>query len=324
MKLSRTAVITGITGQDGAYLASQLLKENYTVIGFVRNKAAGNFDGLKYLKIFHLIALEECDLLDITRIISLLNQCQPDEVYNLAAQSSVSLSFRQPIGTFHFNTISVYNLLESIRLVNKKIKFYQASSSEMFGKVNTLPITESTVFHPLSPYTISKASAHWICIQYRESYDMFVSCGILFNHESYLRSPDYFVKKVITESLKIRDGKKTTLYVGNLDIKRDFGYAPRYVECMRLMLQCDMPDDFTICSGVSVSLRNVVEYIFNKLEIPDKACIESPDLFRPAEILDMYGDSQKAEKILNWKYGMNFYKIIDLLIDEEIENIVEH
>jgi GDPmannose 4,6-dehydratase len=256
----------------------------------------------------------------MTRIIALLNRYQPDEIYNLAAQSSVSTSFEQPISTFQFNTLSVFHLLEATRIVNKKIKVYQASSSEMFGRVHTLPISESTVFHPLSPYAISKASAHWICVQYRESYNMFISCGILFNHESYLRSPNYFVKKVISESVRIHRGETRALHVGNVDIKRDFGYAPKYVECMHLMLQCDQPGDFTICSGQSVSLRRIVEYVFEKLNIPMSACVTSPDLYRPSEILDIYGDASKAKAALKWTYDLTFFDVLDLMIDEEIRH----
>jgi GDPmannose 4,6-dehydratase len=321
MSSRKTAIITGITGQDGAYLSSLLLKQDYQVIGLVRSKAHGNFQGLKYVGAFQSVIIEECDLLDLTRIITLLNRYQPDEIYNLAAQSSVSISFEQPIGTFQFNTLSVFNLLEATRIINKKIKFYQASSSEMYGRVHSLPISESTVFHPLSPYAISKASAHWICVQYRESYNMFISCGILFNHESYLRSPNYFVKKVISESLRISRGETRALHVGNLDIKRDFGYAPKYVECMQLMLQGDEPGDFTICSGQSVSLRSIVEYIFEKLNIPLSACVVSRDLYRPSEIQDIYGDSTKAKAVLNWTYDLTFFNVLDLMLEEERRNL---
>jgi GDPmannose 4,6-dehydratase len=321
MSSRKTAIITGITGQDGAYLSSLLLKQDYQVIGLVRSKAHGNFQGLRYVGAFQSVIIEECDLLDLTRIITLLNRYQPDEIYNLAAQSSVSVSFEQPIGTFQFNTLSVFNLLEATRIINKKIKFYQASSSEMYGRVHSLPISESTVFHPLSPYAISKASAHWICVQYRESYNMFISCGILFNHESYLRSPNYFVKKVISESLRISRGETRALHVGNLDIKRDFGYATKYVECMQLMLQGDEPGDFTICSGQSVSLRSIVEYIFEKLNIPLSACVVSRDLYRPSEIQDIYGDSTKAKAVLNWTYDLTFFNVLDLMLEEERRNL---
>ena len=235
MQSNKTAIITGISGQDGAYLASILLTKGYRVIGLVRSYFDRDLIGLKYLGIQEKVSIEKCDLTDFSQVIKLISKYQPDEIYNLAAQSSVSLSFLQPIGTFQFNTISVFNILEAIKMVNGKIKYYQASSSEMYGKVKNLPITEATVLHPLSPYAISKAAAYWTCTHYRESYGIFIGNGILFNHESYLRSPNFFVKKVISDSLKIIRGELDELLVGNIDVKRDFGYAPRYVEAMYLM-----------------------------------------------------------------------------------------
>lgn len=317
MHYAKTAIITGISGQDGAYLARFLLQHNYKVIGFVRNAKTTSFEGLRFLQIFEQVRIEECDLLDISQIVRLLALHQPDEVYNLAAQSSVSLSFRQPIGTFQFNTLSVYNLLEAIKIVNRQVKFYQASSSEMFGKVHDLPIRETTAFHPLSPYAISKAAAHWTCVNYRESYDMFVCCGILFNHESYLRTANFFVKKVLVESLRIKYGLQTSLFVGNIDIKRDFGYAPLYVESMYAMMQHEVAGDFVICSGGSVSLRSVIEYIFDKLSVSKAALVVSEDLYRPAEILDIYGDPTKARQALGWNYTLSFFQVLDLLLKEE-------
>jgi GDPmannose 4,6-dehydratase len=320
MPYDRTAIITGISGQDGAYLAQLLLRKNYRVIGIVRSTTNQDLKGLQYLGIDSQVLIEECDLMDISRIIKLFRLYSPQEVYNLAAQSSVSMSFRQPIGTFQFNTISVYNLLEAIKMIDPAIKFYQASSSEMFGRVKDLPITEKTVLHPLSPYAISKAAAHWTCIHYRESYGIFVSCGILFNHESYLRSDGFFVKKVIKEALKIQRGEVEILSVGNIDIKRDFGYAPKYVECMHLMLQCETPQDFTICSGESVSLRSVVDHVFKRLRIDPNKCVVSEALYRPAEILDIYGTAAKAHDVLGWNYDLNFFQVLDLLIEEEANN----
>ena len=195
----------------------------------------------------------------------IFKEYEPNEVYNLAAQSSVSLSFAQPIGTFQFNTLSVFNLVEAIKQFDSKIKFYQASSSEMFGEVKHLPITEDTEFHPKSPYAISKAAAHWTCVNYRESYNLFICCGILFNHESHLRTDTFFVKKVIREAIKIKKGLSDKLTVGNLNIKRDIGYAPQYVEAMYKMMQQPKADSYLICTGSSVSLKYITEYIFNKL-----------------------------------------------------------
>jgi len=314
----KTAIITGISGQDGAYLASLLLGKSYKVIGLVRSSGTSDLKGLEYLRIRNKVLIEECDLLDISQIIKILTQYKPAEIYNLAAQSSVSLSFRQPIGTFHFNTMSVFNLLEAIKLVDRSIKFYQASSSEMYGKVSSLPITENSVLHPVSPYAISKAAAHWSCIHYRESYNMFICCGILFNHESFLRSGNFFMKKVLTESVKISRGENSRLLVGNIDIRRDFGYAPLYVEGMYLMMQSGKPDDFILCSGQSISLRNIIEYIFKKLNIDSGFYEVSNELYRPVDIEDIFGDPGKAKSKLGWNYSMTSEDLLDKLLAEEL------
>jgi GDPmannose 4,6-dehydratase len=320
LKSKKTAIITGITGQDASYLSKLLLSENYNVVGIVRSYNNSNIDKLKYLSIHDKIILEECDLTDISSIIKLIQKHSPHEIYNLAAQSSVDLSFKQPIGTIQFNIISVLNLLESIRMTDKNIRFYQASSSEMYGKVESLPIKENTPMHPLSPYAISKASAYWIVTNYRESYGLFTSNGILFNHESYLRSSNFFVKKVIGESIKIKEGKQDKLRVGNIDIKRDFGYAPEYVKAMWLMLQVEKADDYIICSGKSVSLREIIYYVFDRLKInKDKLSIDD-HLMRPTDIENIYGDNTKARRNLQWNYDMSFFDVIDILISEEIQN----
>jgi GDPmannose 4,6-dehydratase len=241
-------------------------------------------------------------------------------MYNLAAQSSVSLSFQQPIGTIQFNINSVLNILEAIRLINTDIKFYQASSSEMFGKIEELPITEESKYHPLSPYAISKVAAHYSTINYRESYNLFACCGILFNHESYLRGENFFVKKLIAGALDIVHGKKEYLEFGNLDIKRDFGYSKKYVEAMWLMLQQEKADDFVICSGRSVFLKEIVEHVFKKVNLPYSKVQINKRLFRPTEIEDIYGSSFKAKSILNWDYDLDFFDVLDTITDEEIKN----
>ena len=318
--MNKTALITGISGQDGAYLSKLLLNNGYKIIGIVRSHSDSDLKGLHYLGIAENIKIEECDLSDFSHVIKIIDQYQPDEIYNLAAQSSVSLSFKQPIGTFSFNTISVFNLLEAVKMVNSKIRFYQASSSEMFGSINHLPITEDAEFHPKSPYAISKAAAHWICVNYKESYGMYVCCGILFNHESYLRSKNFFLKKVLQEAIEIKDGKRDILEVGNLDIKRDFGYAPKFVEAMYMMMQKEKPANYLISSGKSVSLRDIVHLVFEKLNI-DKTKIKiSEELYRPAEIENIYGNPEKAKKELGWKYDMSIENIIDVLLKEEIAN----
>jgi GDPmannose 4,6-dehydratase len=317
---TKTAIITGISGQDGAYLTKLLCSKGYKVIGLVRGNGASDLKGLDYLNIRSEVIIEECDLLDISQVIKLLYQFRPNEIYNLAAQSSVSLSFKQPIGTFQFNTISVYNLLEAIKLVDIHIKFYQASSSEMYGKVNKLPITENSILHPVSPYAISKAAAHWTCIHYRESYNMFVCCGILFNHESYLRNSTFFMKKIIRESIKISRGEIDRIEVGNIDIRRDFGYAPAYVEGMYLMMHSPIPSDYILCSGESVKLRSIIEYIFQKLNI-DKSCYSvSEELYRPADIENIYGDPARAKESLGWNYSLNYEQLLDKLLAEELQN----
>lgn len=314
----KIALVTGITGQDGAYLADLLLKKNYTVVGLVRSYSHINRKGLDYLRIGDKVNLIECDLTDLSQVIAILKEIQPTEIYNLAAQSSVSQSFRQPIGTISFNIISVLNILEAMRMVKPDIKFYQASSSEVFGINNDLPIKENSSILPISPYSISKASAFWITKNYRDSYNLFSCSGILFNHESYLRSDNFFIKKVIMESLKIKAGKAKILEVGNIDIKRDFGWAPRYVEAMYLMLQQQVPDDFLICSSHSVSLRAIISFVFEYLNIPMNCLVVSEKLYRPTEILNMYGDNSKAKDKLGWQYNMSFYDVLKILIDEEI------
>ncbi|WP_309640593.1 GDP-mannose 4,6-dehydratase [Flavobacterium sp.] len=315
----KLAIITGISGQDGAYLTKLLLENQYKVIGLVRNTAA-SFNGLNYLGILDEVELIACDLLDITQVTQILKTYNPDEIYNLAAQSSVSESYANPIGTFEFNTISVFNIIEAIRNTNPAIKLYQASSSEMFGKVGKLPITETSLIHPLSPYAISKVAAHYTCVNYRESYGLFICCGILFNHESYLRSSGFFVKKVIRESLEISQNKRTNLQVGNIDIKRDFGYAPKYVEAMHLLLQQEKPSDYLICSGQSVSLRDIIYYVFDKLNIDRSLCVINKAFYRPADIEDIYGNNEKAKTELSWQYDLDFFEVLDLLIEEEISN----
>lgn len=318
--MDKVALITGISGQDGCYLSKLLIENKYKVYGLTRNNNNVNLAGLQYLQISEQINIIECDLLDISQVIKVLKTIAPNVIYNLAAQSSVSLSFQQPIGTFSFNTLSVFNLLEAIRLVDSTIKFYQASSSEMFGKINKLPITEDSEFHPLSPYAISKAAAHWTCVNYRESYGMFICCGILFNHESYLRSNHFFIKKVITTAIEIKNGEKRLLEVGNILIKRDFGYAPEYVKAMYSMMNLKSPKNYIICSGQSVSLKAIIEYVFEKVGLNSSRYRVSEALYRPADIDDIYGDSGKVKQELGWDYNLSIENVLDKLIEEELRN----
>jgi GDPmannose 4,6-dehydratase len=316
----KTAIITGVTGQDGLYLAKLLLQENYHVVGLIRSYSNLNHAKFTYLGIDNKVKFEECDLQDFSSIIKILLKYKPDEFYNLAAQSSVSVSFEQPIGTINYNTHSVINIVESIRLLRLDTKFYQASSSEMYGRVENLPINESTPLHPLSPYAISKATGYWTTINYRESYGVHGVNGILFNHESYLRGSNFFVKKIIKSSLDIKFGALKELRVGNIDVKRDFGYAPDYVKAMWLSVQAAKADDYLICSGKSIYLREIVEYVFDYVGIDKTKLVEDPSLFRPTEIQDIYGDNTKARTALNWQYEKSFFDVLTILIEEEIVN----
>jgi len=317
---TKTAFITGISGQDGAYLSKILTEKGYKIIGITRSHHIDNLEKLKRLRIADQVIMEECDLLDLSGVISLINKYKPHEIYNLAAQSSVGLSFKQPIGTISFNIVSVLNLLEGIRIVKPDIRFYQASSSEMYGKVENLPVTINTPMHPLSPYAISKASAHWIVVNYRESYGLYACNGVLFNHESVLRNNQFFVKKVLQETVENRNNPDWFLKVGNIDIKRDFGYSPNYVEAMWLMLQTEKADDFIICSGKSITLRSIIEYVFNALNVPLNKLVIDTDFMRPTDIEDIYGDNTPAKEILGWEYDTDFYQVLDILLEEEIKN----
>jgi GDPmannose 4,6-dehydratase len=313
----KTAIITGITSQDGAYLARLLIEKGYKVVGLVRSSGSANLKGLSYLGIAQDVRVEESNLLDITNIIRILEKHKPQEIYNLAAQSSVGASFGQPIGTIEFNFMSVLNLLESIKRVDKSIRFYQASSSEMFGKVENLPINEKTAIHPMSPYGISKAAGHWTTVHYREAFGLFACCGILFNHESFLRRDGFFIKKIIRESLEIAERKRKNLRVGNIDVSRDFGYAPEYIKAMWSITQFSKPDDYVICSGRSISLRSIIQHVFKRLGISEKALIIDKELYRPTEIIDIYGSSEKAKSVLKWEYHFDFFDVLDKLIAEE-------
>lgn len=318
----KTAIITGITGQDGAYLSRLLLDNNYKVIGIARNLLAGNLNGLNFLNVVNDIDLAEANLLDFSNIIRLLEKYKPDEIYNLAAQSSVGLSFQQPIGTLEFNIISIANILEAVRIVNKNIKVYQSSSSEMYGNVDKskLPIDENFIIHPASPYGISKASAHWISVNYREAHNMFISCGILFNHESVLRRQNFVTKKIISSAFKIKNGEMDFLTVGNTSVKRDWGYVPEYVKVMWKMLNSNAPDDYVICSGEAHSLQEFIEKVFLALKLdPVKFVKTDESLFRPVELEIIYGNPEKAKTNLGWNYTMSFDELIGQLIEDEIK-----
>lgn len=317
--MAKTAIITGITGQDGAYLSQLLLDKGYRVVGLIRPDAEESYFGLNHLGIFDQVELVKCSLLDVVQIEKILKKYKPNEIYNLAAQSSVGVSFEKPMETIQFNVLSVGNLLDTIKKVDKKIKFYQASSSDMFGNIDKLPVTEQSILHPASPYGISKIAGHWMTINYRESYGLYACCGIMFNHESYLRANNFFVKKVIRTALDIKNGTEKELKVGDIGLRRDFGYAPDYVKAMWLMLQQDEPKDFIICSGKSISLREIIEYVFDKLSIDKSRIKTDKSLLRPNDIENIYGDNSRAKKELGWKYDKSFFDVLDILIQEEMK-----
>lgn len=317
----RRSIITGIGGQDGAYLSRLLLERGHEVLGVTRPGQSDKLPGLVQVGVSNDVRLVQCDLCSYETVAELIATFRPDEVYNLAAQSSVSRSFLLPGETISFNTLSVLTLVRVIHESAPHVRMYQASSSDMFGKVPQLPIKEDMAFHPLSPYAVSKASAHWIAKNYRESFNLFIACGILFNHESPLRTRNFFVKKLICEALEIKQGKRETIRIGNLALKRDFGYAPRYVEAMYRMLQHDSPGDYLICSGRSVLLADIANHICDRIGISRDRLVTDPALFRPLDIPDIYGCNQRARQALNWEYSLDFMDVLDILIEAEQQHI---
>lgn len=316
----KTAIISGISGQDGAYLAKLLVDKNYRVIGLIKPLQAKKMNGLLFLGIQEQVELLEINLLDKNEVEKLLQQIQPDEFYNLAAQSSVGLSFQHPLETFNFNTSSVINILEAIRKFSNPTKYYQASSSEMFGNigVENLPLKETVLFHPVSPYGISKASAHWITVNYREAYGLKACCGILFNHESCLRGENFVIKKIIRTAFEIKNNKANVLNLGNLSVQRDWGYAPKFVEAMWLMLQQDKFSEYLICSGTVTSLENIVKRIFNQLELDFNKYVKiDNNLLRNLELDVIYGNNSKAKNELGWVYDYTTNQLIEQLLEDE-------
>jgi len=314
------AIITGITGQDGAYLSKLLLGEGVKVFGVIRNLTDVRLEKLKFLGIDNQIELISADLIDLSNVIRIIEDVQPDQIYNLASQSSVGVSFQQPIGTFQFNTLSTMNFLEAMRILGSSARFYQASSSEMYGIVRSLPVIEGMPLHPVSPYGISKAAAHWLTVNYRETYGLYCCCGILFNHESVLRGENFVTKKIISTAVRISKGESERLTVGNTKIRRDWGLASEYVKAMRLMLCQDTPEDYIIASGKSSTLENFIELAFEYVGL-DWTCYTDIDekLYRKSEIDDIYGDPGKAEKMLDWQYDLDFRTLVRRLIDDEMQ-----
>jgi GDPmannose 4,6-dehydratase len=318
--MSKRAIITGITGQDGSYLAELLLSKGYEVIGVVRRSSSPN-----YWRIQHLVdrvTLRPADLLDQLSLIRLVDDVRPHEFYNLAAMSFVPASWDQPMLTGEFNAQGMTRVLEAIRQVDPKIRLYQASSSEMFGKVREVPQTELTPFYPRSPYGVSKVFAHYITVNYRESYDLFAVSGMLFNHESPRRGLEFVTRKVTDGVARIKLGLTSGLELGNLDAHRDWGFAADYVNAMWLMLQADRPDDFVIATGISHSVRELVEVAFAHVGLDWQTHVKlSPHLIRPAEVEHLIGDSTKAREQLGWTPTVDFTSLVRMMVDADLERV---
>ena len=318
--MAKRALITGITGQDGSYLAELLLDKGYEVFGVVRRLSAPNDWRIAHLH--DRVTLCPGDLLDQLSIIRLLEAHQPDEFYNLAAMSFVPASWDTPLLTGEFNSQGVTRVLDAIRTVNPKIRFYQASSSEMFGKVREIPQTEDTPFYPRSPYGVSKVFGHYITVNYRESYDLFAVSGILFNHESPRRGLEFVTRKVTDGVARIKLGLADALALGNLDAQRDWGFAGDYVRAMWLMLQQPKPDDFVIATGVSHSVRELVTIAFNRVGLDwEKHVRIDPKFLRPAEVDHLIGNPAKAKRVLGWEPNVDFKQLIEMMVDADMERL---
>jgi GDPmannose 4,6-dehydratase len=315
--MKRRALITGITGQDGSYLAELLLDKGYDVVGMVRRTSTVTFERIDHL--MDRIQLHSGDLMDPLSLIEALRAHEPDEVYNLAAQSFVPASFEQPVLTGETTALGVTRLLDAIRVVNPAIRFYQASSSEMFGKVREVPQTETTPFHPRSPYGVAKVYAHWITVNYRESYGLHASSGILFNHESPRRGLEFLPRKISHGVAQIAFGQADELRLGNLESKRDWGYAGDYVDAMWRMLQLDEPDDFVICTGETRTVREFCEKAFSRagLDADDHVVVDER-FYRPAEVDLLVGDRAKAESILDWRPTVDFSGLVEMMVDSDL------
>jgi len=321
-EIMKKALITGITGQDGSYLAEFLLEKGYGVYGLVRRSSTEDTQRIQH--IMDKITLIQGDLLDQLSLIEVMKKVKPDEVYNLAAQSFVPTSWSQPVLTAEFNALGVTRMLEAIKLIKKDAKFYQASSSEMFGKVRETPQTEKTPFYPRSPYGIAKVFGHWMTINYRESFDMFACSGILFNHESPRRGLEFVTRKISYGVAMIKNNKAKEIALGNLDAKRDWGFAGDYIKAMWLMLQQDKPDDYVISTGKTHSVKELVETAFTHAGLDwEKFVKTDPRFLRPAEVDLLIGDSSKAKKKLNWKPDVNFKELVGMMVDSDIKMIKE-
>jgi GDPmannose 4,6-dehydratase len=314
----KRALITGITGQDGSYLAEFLLGKKYEVYGMVRRSSTINYERIGHIQ--DRLKLIQGDLLDQNSLIEALRISEPDEVYNLGAQSFVPTSWNQPVLTGEFTALGVTRMLESIRTVNPKIRFYQASSSEMFGKIRETPQNERTPFYPRSPYGVAKVYGHWITVNYRESYGIFCCSGILFNHESPRRGLEFVSRKVTSAAAKIKLGLQKELRIGNLDAHRDWGFAGDYVEAMWLMLQQEEPEDYVVATGISHSVNDLIKVTFDHVELDwEEYVVSDPKLFRPAEVDFLLGDPRKAKSKLGWQPKVTFEELIRMMVEADLQ-----
>jgi GDPmannose 4,6-dehydratase len=318
--MSRIVLITGITGQDGAYLAGFLLEKGYEVHGMVRRPTSEYFERIEHLR--GRITLHQADLLDQASMVSILEAVHPHEVYNFAAQSFVPISWSHPMLTGEFTALGVGRILEAIRLVDPTIRFYQASSSEMFGNVDEEPQNEQTPFQPCSPYGVAKAYGHWITVNHRESYGIYACSGILFNHESPLRRKEFVSRKITDAAARIKLGVQDKLVLGNLQAMRDWGFAGDYIEAAWLMLQQDRPDDYVVATGVKHSVQDLVELAFRHVGLDWREHVESdPKLYRPTEINSLRGDASKARRVLGWSPKLAFPELIRMMVDADLERV---
>jgi GDPmannose 4,6-dehydratase len=316
----RTALITGVTGQDGSHLAELLLAKGYRVIGMVRRASTENFERIGHLR--DRLELKQADLLDQQSLITVLSDVRPGEIYNLAAQSFVPTSWVQPVLTTEFDAVGVTRLLEAVRLACPGARFYQASSSEMFGKVRETPQSETTPFYPRSPYGVAKVYGHFITVNYRESYGMFACSGILFNHEGPRRGREFVTRKVSDGVSRIKLGLAKELLLGNLDARRDWGFAGDYVDAMWRMLQQPMPDDYVVATGETHSVRELVEIAFGVVGLRWQDYVKTdPALLRPAEVDTLIGDASKARRVLGWSPRVNFAALVEMMVRADLERL---
>ncbi len=315
--MTKRALVTGITGQDGSYLAELLLENGYEVVGMLRRSSTVNFERIAHIQ--DRITLVTADLLDEASMIQVLREHRPEEVYNLAAQSFVQTSWTQPVLTRETTALVVTRLLDAIRMTDPSIRFYQASSSEMFGKVHEVPQCETTPFHPRSPYGVAKVYGHWITVNYRESYGLYACSGMLFNHESPRRGLEFVTRKVTHGVARIKAGLQEKLFLGNLDSQRDWGYAPDYVEAMWLMLQQDEPDDFVIATGETHSVRELCQLAFSCAGLEWEAHVGVDERYlRPAEVDLLIGDASKASRVLRWRPKVDFASMVEQMVQADI------